>query len=116
MKQTIQNVVMFLALIFLATGCAGFTRSCSSCSAESFGADWIVVQYDYKGNPINCWKLMSVSISNEQNSDGIYWKESGHLIHISGWYNRIQVDGGRFDEAAKLLGVDLSKIRNVLIS
>ena len=71
------------------------------------------MQYGFNGDPINCWKLQDVSISNEMNSDGIYWREgSGHLVHISGWYNRIQVSGGRYNEAAKLLGVDLEKIAN----
>ena len=71
------------------------------------------MQYGANGDPINCWKLMNVSITNEQSSDGIYWKEgSGHLVHISGWYNRVQVNGGRYEEAAKLLGVELPKITN----
>lgn len=109
MKHRFPAFVLLLAL----TGCAGASRSCSSTWAESVGADWIVVQYAYNGDPINCWKLQNVSITNEEHSDGIYWKEgSGHLVHISGWYNRVQVDGGRYDEAAKLLGVEVPKITN----
>ena len=108
-----RGVISFLILITLA-GCAGFNRGCSSWSAGTFGSNWIVVQYDYQGDPINCWKLQNTSIANEGNSDGVYWKdsESGHLVHISGWYNRVQVDGGRYEEAAKLLGVELSLITN----
>lgn len=107
-----RHIVVFLTLLML-TGCAGMQRGCSSFWATQAGADWIIVQYGFNGDPINCWKLQNVSVSNEQSSDGIYWKEgSGHLVHISGWYNRIQVDGGRYEEAAKLLGVELPKITN----
>ncbi len=98
-----------LALLLLA-GCAGTSRDCASCNASSFGSDWIVVQYEYNGNPINCWKLADTAIDNEQNTDGIFWQEkSGHLVHISGWYNRVQVTGGDWSGAAKALGVDLSR-------
>lgn len=108
-----RRIIVFLMVLTL-TGCAGFYRGCASFNAGAFGSNWIVVQYDYKGDPINCWKLENTSIANEDGSDGVYWKDSssGHLVHISGWYNRVQVEGGRYDEAAKLLGVELSKIAN----
>lgn len=87
----------FIALLLLA-GCAGIDRGCSSCVAENFSSDWVIVQYKFDGNPFNCWKLNNVSVTNEQNSDGIYWKDSltGHLVHISGWYNRVQVENSNF--------------------
>lgn len=101
-----------LVLLFLS--CAGWSRSCSSCNAQSFGSDWIVLQYGMDGKPINCWVLKSTSIANEQTSDGIYWqdRETGHLIHISGWYNRIQIEKGYKGSAAELLGIDLEKCIN----
>jgi len=81
--------------------------------ASAAGANWIIVQYNMNGQPLAAWKLTDVSVSNEQNSDGIYWKEgSGHLVHISGWYNRVQVAGNDYAGAAKLLGVDVDLIRN----
>lgn len=108
-----KKIVVVLMVLMLA-GCAGVQRGCSSWWAESVGSDWVVVQYGYNGDPINCWKLQNVSITNEGGSDGIYWKDgaTGHLVHISGWYNRVQVAGGRYDEAAKLLGVEINKIKN----
>ena len=107
----IRQIIVYCMLASMV-GCAGMQRGCSSFGAENFGSDWIVVQYGYNGDPINCWKLENVAITNESGSDGIYWKESasGHLVHISGWYNRVQVKDGRFEEAAKLLGVELAKI------
>lgn len=99
----------FLALL----GCAGLQRDCSSCNAGSFGADWVVVQYRFDGTPINCWKLQNVGISNEEHSDGIFWQDpSGHLVHISGWYNRVQVNGGNFDAAATAIGVEMARCQN----
>lgn len=105
-----RKVTTFLVLLLL-TGCAGFNRGCSSFNAQAFGSDWIVLQYGFDGKPINCWQLKNTSISNEEHSDGIYWLDShsGHLVHISGWYNRVQVAQGRYDEAAKAIGVDLGK-------
>jgi hypothetical protein len=82
-------------------------RGCSSWGAENFGADWIVVQFDMMGKPFNCWILEGKSVTNEPASDGIYWTDvSGNLVHISGWYNRVQVNNGSWAKAAKSLGVD----------
>lgn len=98
-----------LCLIFLA-GCAGMERDCSSCSAQAYGANWLIVQYNYNGEAIQCWKLMNTSVSNEEHSDGIYWKSpGGHLVHLSGWYNRVQINGTDFESAAKDMHVDLTK-------
>lgn len=75
--------------------------------AEEFGADWIIVQFDQTGKPFNCWKLKNTSVTNEHASDGIYWAEGGNLVHISGWYNRVQVDKDKWGAAAVSLGVNL---------
>jgi len=88
-------------------GCAAFSRDCSSCTASNFGSDWIVVQYNYNVTPINCWMLRNTAITNETQTDGIYWKSSdGHLVHISGWYNRAQVNNGDWKGAVHQLNVD----------
>lgn len=103
---------LYLAVLFLFTGCAGWTRGCDSWFARSIGANWIVVQYDQLGRPFNCWKLNGVSIANEEASDGIFWVDdhTGNLVHISGWYNRVQVSRfGTFDDAARLIGIDLDR-------
>lgn len=109
-----KRIIVASLMLLMLTGCAGLGRGCSSWKARQFGGDWIVVQYDFKGDPFNCWKLEDTSIINEAASDGIYWKdgESKHLVHISGWYNRVQVFNGRYGEAAKLLGIELSRITN----
>jgi len=103
---------LFLSIFFL-TGCAAVSRDCSSANAGNFGADWIVVQYQANGTPTNCWKLENTAIDNEAHSDGIYWLDPrGHLVHISGWYNRVQVERRNWDEAASSIGVDLSRCKN----
>lgn len=100
----------FIGVLFLAFGgCAGWGRGCSSWQAENFGSDWVVAQFDQKGEPFNCWKLTDTSITNEKGSDGIYWKSpDDHLVHISGWYNRVQVNRSDFAGAAKQVGVDIT--------
>jgi hypothetical protein len=70
----------------------------------------LIVQFDMHGKPFNCWKLQNVPVENEPSSDGIYWQaQNGHLVHISGWYNRVQVRGSNFDGAARAVGVDLAQ-------
>lgn len=97
-----------LLLGLLMVGCAGMERSCATVGAENFGADWVVAQLGLDGRPVACWKLSGVSITNEPGSDGIYWKNAdGHLVHISGWYNRVQVSGGDYGAAALAIGVSL---------
>jgi len=100
----------FLLLTILAViclqACAGFERGCSSSCADSLGADWIVVQYNMSGDPYRCWVLESVSISNEAQSDGIYWlASSGNLVHISGTYNRVQVEGEKWNQGFAEVGL-----------
>ena len=96
-------------LTFLV-GCAGANRQCSAGMAKSFGANWVVAQCRYDGSVLRCWKLSDASIDNEPHSDGIYWQSpEGHLVHISGWYNRVQVSHAGWEAAAASIGVDLSK-------
>lgn len=100
-------------IAILLAGCASLDRGCASCAATSFGADWIVVQQRATdGQPYNCWLMENVSISNEAQSDGIYWlTPEGHLVHIAGQYARVQVKNKRFKEAAEQIGVDYNKCR-----
>ncbi len=98
---------LVMSLLFL-TACAGWQRDCNSSVASSFGGDWIVLQYGFDGTPINCWKLKDVGITNERGTDGIYWQDpAGHLVHISGWYNRVQVSNGDYAGAAKAIGINI---------
>lgn len=102
----------FFSLFLL--GCASWERDCNSGVSQSFGADWVVVQYKMDGEPINCWNLTNAAISNEQGTDGIYWQDpsTGNLVHISGWYNRVQVVKNNHEAAAIVLGVELSRCKN----
>lgn len=108
-----KNLFKAIPFMFLF-GCASIDRGCSSTVATTFGADWVVVQYRADGAPMNCWKLKNASIVNETGSDGVYWLDdkTGHLVHISGWYNRVQVSNGNFDNAAKLVGVESNLCKN----
>lgn len=104
------KIVRTLVLLFLLllSGCQG------SCAEQAWKevrgaaeANWIIVQYDAMGVPMACWKLRDSAVSNEPNSDGIYWLTlDGHLVHISGHYNRIQVEGYEaWDSAYAELGI-----------
>lgn len=105
MKNRIGRLVSYLLLAGL-TACAGMQRDCSGCAAENFGADWIVVQHRADGGILRCWRLTGTAITNEEHSDGIWWKSpEGHLVHISGWYNRVQVSEGDWTSAARQLGL-----------
>lgn len=96
----------WLLMLALLVGCAGTQRNCSSCSAGSFGADWVIVQTTMDGRPFRCWELHDVSVGNEDHSDGIYWQSAdGHLVHLSNNYIRVQVGGGDYDGALRELGM-----------
>lgn len=100
-----RRIALAVAALFVVS-CAGTMRECSSCTAGEFGADWIVVQLRMDGTPFRCWELHDVSVANEPSSDGIYWQSAdGHLVHISNFYNRVQVEGGDFASAYEELGI-----------
>ena len=103
-----KNLFKYLPLLLLCS-CAGLARDCSSCGAENFGSDWIIVQYGFDGKPINCWREVNTAVTNENQTDGIYWQHAGHLVHISGWYNRCQVQNNDFEGAARAVGIDLNR-------
>ncbi len=109
MQNRIWVLVLFSLMI---AGCDGFTRGCQSRIAQDFGADWIIVQYNNNGEPVLCWVLDDESVANEATSDGIYWSQDGHLVHISGWYNRVQVKDSNWTNAAISVGVDLTRCKN----
>lgn len=110
MNKLLANLLFFSVVLL---GCAGVQRDCSSSCASNLGGDWVLVQYRFDGTPINCYQLKDTPITNEPHSDGVYWQdEGGHLVHISGWVNRVQVSGGKYDEAAKTLGVDMKFCKN----
>jgi len=101
-------------MLFALCSCAGVDRACSATCASGLGADWIVVQYTMAGDPIRCWKLEAVSVSNETNSDGIYWlSEDGNLVHISSQYNMVQVEGERWREGFAELGLTESLCEDI---
>jgi hypothetical protein len=103
-------ITFIIILIIMVLGYFGRTsvsRGCSNFSAKYTGADWIIVKTDLEGKPFRCWELRNVSIVNEENSDGIYWKDSstGNLIHISGFYDRVQVSNNNWDKAFRTLNL-----------
>lgn len=102
-----KHISRYWAVCLLLAGCAGLDRSCAGCSATNFGADWVIVQMDNNGRPYRCWSLRNASVTNEQSSDGIYWLDTrtGNLVHIAGHYNRVQVEGGRWEHAYAELGL-----------
>lgn len=104
-----KKILVALGCFLFCVGCAQFTRSCASFRAETFGSDFLVVQFDMVGRPFNCWKVTR-GVENETASDGIFWQDNmGHLVHISGWYNRVQVAGGDWAGAARLVGIDVAR-------
>jgi hypothetical protein len=103
------SLVAFVVIV----GCAGVERDCSSGCASDFGSNWIIVQMDAYGNPFRCWKLTNVSVSNENGTDGIYWLSGdGHLVHLSGFYNRVQVEGD-WDTAFAEIGLTEETCRQI---
>lgn len=99
--------VLTVCMTVFACGCAGLAKDCSQFSASSFGSDWMVVQYAQDGRPFHCWKLRDAAVDSEQGGN-LNWKDpsNGHMVHVTGWENRVQVINGDFETAARLLGVE----------
>ena len=96
--------LLLLATVASVTSCTSLSREVSRLTATSFGADYIVVKRDMLGKPFLCWKLKNVTVTSERTSDGIYWQHpTGHLIHISGNYDYVQVKHGDYDSAMSLI-------------
>jgi hypothetical protein len=94
------KTLCLLTFLCFFCACTGFERGCSNNVAQSFGADHVVVKLRYDGTPYRCWILNDVSITNEETSDGIYWKnQAGHLVHVSGSYDYITVGNGKYETA-----------------
>lgn len=112
------NIKYALGFIFLA-GCAGISRDCNNYVAQNFEANWIVVQLDASGQPINCWQLNN--IDTYETTDGIYWQSpngiywqspNGHRVFISGWYERVKVVNNDWEGASKLIGISLPSCKD----
>lgn len=103
-----RNISMVATLVLLA-GCASMNRSCSSSITQTFGGDWMITQVAMDGTPFNCWKLENISLTTDENGGGeIQWldTETGHLMHVNGWHNQVQVANRDWAGAARELGVD----------
>lgn len=108
-----KKIFVALAALTLLSACdsKGYERSVAVQNAEMNGADWIVSQDDSNGHPARCWTLHNVSVANEEHSDGLHWQDNtGRLVHISGWYNRVMVVNGDVAGAASQIDItDVSK-------
>lgn len=103
-----KNIGIWVFVAFLSTGCAGTMRKCDMACSSEMGANWLVVQRDNAGKTVRCWKLYDVSIGDSAEVDGIYWQAvDGSIVHITGWFDRVQVESS-WDKAAALLDVDLT--------
>lgn len=101
-------MLVLFALILLG-GCEAFDRGCASATKEGLGADWIIVQFDTDGIPINCWRLENTWVAGQSHAPNTYWWRSvaGHDITVTGWVNRVKVADKRWESAAYELGVDV---------
>ncbi len=102
-----------VALAILAVGCAGLSKDCSKTWASNVGSDWVVVQYAFDGRPFHCWKLSNAVVTGTEGGS-VDWKDTNHhhLVHITGWENRVQVVNNDYATAAKILGVDANQCDN----
>lgn len=98
--------ITIILLSLITVGCAGLNKGCAQLTAGSFGSSWIIVQYDMTGRPFHCWKLSNAAVESEGGGNVDWQDYNGHLVHVTGWENRVQVRGGNFAEAGLMLGVD----------
>lgn len=108
-----KKLTLVLFAMALSASCAGTGKAISQGMASTFGADWIIVQYAQNGTPFHCWKIRDAAVDDSEGGN-INWKdrEHGHLVHLTGWENRVQVVGGDYASAGRLLGVDAARCDN----
>lgn len=100
--MTARRVVQILALIVLASSCAG---SDNAETAEKYAAVIVVQHGSTDGAPYNCWIIRNGS--SMLTTNGLYWRDSrGHHVRIVGHFIRVQVERDQLTDAAKLAGVD----------
>lgn len=111
-RSRVKRALTIGATVF-ACGCAGMGKSCSQFGASAFGSDWIIVQYAFDGRPFHCWRLTDAPVDSESGGN-LNWKDksNGHLVHVTGWENRVQVINGDFETAARLLGIEANQCHN----
>lgn len=64
------------------------------------------------GRPFHCWKLRSASVGSTEGGQVDWQSADGHLVHLTGWENRVQVMRGDFVGAGRLLGIDADRCGN----
>lgn len=105
--MTLKRFTSIALTLGVLAGCAGQQRGCQNWQAQTYGADWVVAQIGVDGHPARCWVLRGVSVANESQSDGLHWlSRDGHLVHLAGWIDRVQVSGGDFKAAGAQIGVN----------
>ena len=111
-----KRLTVFVFVAFTAA-CAGMNKMCSQTGASMFGSDWIVAQYDFNGKPFHCWKLRNAAVDSSEGGN-VDWKDpnGGHLVHLTGWENRVQVKDGDFVGAGQLIGIDANQCANGIYS
>lgn len=117
LKRFFIVLIIILIIFFILFGLSfhrGARRGCTAVVADATGANWLIVTYNLYGDPFRCWELHEVAVTNESQSDGIYWKEAnGNLVHLSGFYNRIQVTNGNWEAAFASLGITQEQCHKV---
>jgi len=102
MKEWKWIAVGIIVVIIIGTLIAGpdrLSRYWKSYKADAYGSDWLVIKEDMSGNTIRYWELNDKSVGSEEGSDGIYFiDENGDVVHLSGFYTYIQVQGS-FEKA-----------------
>jgi hypothetical protein len=100
-KYTSIAVAIIAVIVILFIGPNRIARYWASYKADAYGSDWLVVKEDMSGNTIRYWELNDKSVGSEDGSDGIYFiDEGGDVVHLSGFYTYVQVNGG-FEQAKK---------------
>jgi len=101
--------VFWLFIAIFSASCASTGRFCTSCNAINFGGDWVLVELtEMQGTPYRCFMLHDVSLTSEEGSDGVYWKDrdTGNMVHISGSYDMVQVVDGNWTQAFAVVNLD----------
>ena len=124
MKKVILLIALFLVTLSgcSATNTTNTTSASASASVSEGKFNWIIVQYSANGDPVYAWVVKNsddkilhyyASAYSSFSTAQFRWTSpEGHWVFSFTNHTTVRVKDDKFEEAAKLVGVEYEKITN----
>jgi len=101
---TVIGILLLVAILLVVLiGPKGLEKEYHKWRTGAYGSDWLVIEYTDDGYVMDFWELHNCFISNEEESDGIYFvyeeNKKSQVVHISGRYKLIEIKNDQWEWA-----------------